>query len=144
MLRDLFTTEQGLRRHLQTPIGIYLDGYLTSIANQGYSPTSVGNHLKWATAFGEYLICRARALKELRSSDLDDFLAWYQCTTRRHGPKRLTPKGSRSLQEALRGAGRKLFRYLRLIGAIPAENQPKPAMPYASALEEYLSFLRIH
>jgi integrase/recombinase XerD len=90
------------------------------------------------------LISRGRALEELCSSDLEDFLAWYQSTTRRHGPKRLTPKGSRSLQEALCGAGRKLLGHLRLIGAIPLENQSKPETPYDSALEGYLSFVRVH
>ncbi|MDM7996212.1 MAG: site-specific integrase [Acidobacteriota bacterium] len=144
MLRDLFLTEQGLRRHLQTPIGIHLDGYLTSLATQGYSPESIGNHLRFATAFGEYLVSCGRALNKLRSSDLENFLAWYQCATRHHGPRRITPKGSLSLQETLCGVGRKLFGYLRLIGAVPPKDQLKPETPYDSALEEYLSFLRIH
>ena len=144
MLRDLFSTEQGLRRHLQTPVGIYLDGYVASLANQGYSPASIGIHLKFTTAFGEYLVSRARALNELHSSDLEDFLAWYQSSARRYGPKRVMPQGSRSLQEALCGVGRKLFGYLRLIGAMPPESQPKPGTPYDAALEEHLSFLRIH
>lgn len=145
MLSTLVRTEAGRRRHLETPLGPYLDGYLSQRREQGFSAATMASDLKWVTAFGEYLAATRRgSVARLAEDDLDAFVAYYRRHPRRCGPARGTPHGSVSLVESLRGSLRALLAYLRAIDAVAPAPPAEPPTPYDAVLAEYLSFLRVH
>lgn len=143
MLKDFIHTDAGRRRHLETPIGPYLDGYLQSRLGRGFAKATVRTDLLWATAFGEYLAeADLRQLDDVDESTLSQFVQRYQARPRRTGMKRRVAGGSTSLAESAIGSVRALLAYLREVDAVPAP--PPPTNSYAAVLDEYLSFLRHH
>lgn len=143
MLSTIVHTEAGRRRHLETPFGRYLDGFLFSRLAQGFAEPSIAANLKWVTCFGEYIAERQASVAALCEADLDAFAEHYRCHARRCGPPRRSPEGSTSLMEALCGSVRSLLDYLRLIG-VTAPIPAVPLTPYDAVLSEYVSFLRVH
>lgn len=145
MLRDFVRTDAGRKRHLRTPIGPYLDGYLSGRLEQGFARATVHSDLLWATAFGEYLAQVGEdAVSKIDESTLRQFVEHYRSHPRGSGPRRWIQGGSRSLGEAAIGSVRALLAYLREIQAVPAAPAAIHATPYDDVLEEYLSFLRNH
>lgn len=143
MLSTIVRTEAGRRRHLETPLGPYLDGFLSFRRGQGFAVASLADNLKWVTCFGEYLAEHDISVATLCEADIEAFAKHYRRHRRRCGPPRRTPEGSTSLLESLFGSVRALLDYLRSIGA----TAPIPAAPptrYDAALSEYISFLRVH
>jgi site-specific recombinase XerD len=143
MLSTIVHTETARRRHLETPIGPYLDGFLSRRLEQGFAAPSVAANLKWVTSFGEYLAERQASVAALCEADLEAFAEHYRCRPRRRGPPRRSPEGSTSLMEGLHGSVRPLLDYLRSIGAT-APTPATPLTPYDAVLSEYVSFLRVH
>ena len=75
MLNHFIRTEVGRTRHLATPVGSHLDGYLRSRLEQGFAKDTVHSDLRWATAFGEYLAeSGPRRLDELDDATLTQFV----------------------------------------------------------------------
>jgi integrase/recombinase XerD len=144
MLRHYVRTPAGQRRHLETPVGPYVDGFATELERQGFEFSTIHTHLKTATAFGEYLKAVDKKVQEVRDSDIDQFLQWYLSRPRRVGPPRGTPDGSRALQESIMGTLRKLLRFLRSVGAVCTEEKYAAPVPHAELLKEYLAFLEVH
>ncbi|MFN7971273.1 MAG: site-specific integrase [Acidobacteriota bacterium] len=144
MLCHYVRTPAGQRRHHQTPLGPYLDGFAAELEGQGFAFATVQSDVKTATAFGEYLIAQGRALSDLRDEDIGTFVLWYRSMPRRPGPRRVTPEGSHALMESLVGTVRKLLRHLRSIGAVPVEETRAREVPCAEVLKDYLLFLEIH
>jgi site-specific recombinase XerD len=145
MLSNFVWTEDGRRRHLATPIGPHLDGYLAHRRAQGFATATMAGDLKWATAFGEYLAEVGRTVGDLlEERDLDAFEAHYRAHPRRSGPGRSKRGGSVALGEGLRGSTRALLAYLRAIGAITSVDTATASRPFDGALSEYLAFLRTH
>ncbi|HJW76853.1 MAG TPA: site-specific integrase [Thermoleophilia bacterium] len=146
MLSSLVQTERGRRRHLKTPIGPYLEGYLSHRHERGFTPATMANDLRWITVFGEYLALKRKvSIDRLAECDLEAFVAHYRRHPRWCGPARSTPAGSGSMVESLRGSVRSLLAYLRAIGVTGAAVPPVNARsPYDVALSEYLKFLRVH
>lgn len=144
MLSTIVHTEAARRRHLKTPLGPYLDGFLSLRLGQGFTASSLAANLKWVTCFGEYLAKRhVVSVAGLCEADLDAFAKHYRCHPRRFGPRRRCPEGSTSLMEALFGSVCSLLDYLRAIGAA-APIARAPATPYDAVLSEYVAFLRVH
>lgn len=144
MLRHYVRTAAGQRRHLQTPLGSYLDGFTADLERRGFAFATVQTDLKTVTAFGEYLLERRRAVRGIRDADIGRFVRWYTARPRRCGPARTTGRGSVALHETLRGSLRKLLRHLRSIEAIPPEPVPAVTVPHHAVLQEYLQFLEVH
>lgn len=144
MLRHYVRTPAGQCRHLETPVGPYLDGFSTELERQGFAFATVQADLKTATAFGEYLNAYGRAVQEVRDADIAGFLQWYRSMPRRHGRRRATPEGSHALEESSVGTLRKLLRYLRSVGAVPIDQTCAPHVPHAELLRDYLVFLEAH
>ncbi len=144
MLRHYVRTPAGQRRHRETPIGPYVDGFTSVLEHQGFAFTTVQADLKTATAFGEYLRAYGKKVQEVRDSDVDQFLQWYRSGPRRFGPRRATPNGSRALQESIVGTLRKLLRFLRSVGVVRVEKTYAAPIPHAELLKEYLVFLKVH
>lgn len=145
MLSTFVRTERGCQRHLGTPFGPFLDGYLRHRHAQGFANTTIASDLKWATSFGEYLVGTGAVVADLDEPMLDAFCADYRAHPRCRGPKRVQSGGSTSLRESLLGSVRALLAYLRSIGTVPPAvvSGGVPA-PYGAVLEDYLSFLRQH
>ncbi|MEW6753163.1 MAG: site-specific integrase [Candidatus Latescibacterota bacterium] len=143
MLRHYVRTAAGQRRHRETPLGPYLDGFAAYLEDQGFTLATVYADLKTATAFGEYLQAQGRPVHDIRDADLPAFVRWYASVPRRFGPPRAVPGGV-GLHEHLRGTVRKLLRYLRSIAVIAPEPTLVPAVPHADVLGEYLRFLEVH
>ena len=55
MVSTIVLTE-GRQRHLKTPLGPYLDGFLSLRREQGFAAESIAANLEWVTCFGEYLL----------------------------------------------------------------------------------------
>ena len=144
MLRHYVRTASGQRRHLQTPLGPYLDGFAADLERRGFAFATVQSDLKAVTVFGEYLLARRRAVRGICDADIGRFVRWYTSRPRRCGPARTTGRGSVALHEALRGSLRKLLRHLRSIEAIPPEPVPEVTVPHHAILQEYLRFLEVH
>jgi site-specific recombinase XerD len=144
MLRHYVRTSSGQRRHLQTPLGCYLDEFTADLESRGFAFATVQADLKTVTAFGEYLLERRRAVRVICDGDIEGFLRWYGSRPRRCGPARTATRGSMSLHEKLRGSLRKLLRYLRSIEVIPPEPVPADTVPHHGVLQEYLQFLEVH
>lgn len=145
MLRTFVSTEGGIRRHLATPIGPYLDGYLSHLHAQGFASDTMHSALLHVTAFGEYLAGEGiQSVAEIDPSTLDAFVEKYRSDPRGKGKKRRTACGSESIAEGLRGSLRGLLTYLQRIGAMPPSSPATTAIPYGAVLEEYLAFLRVH
>ena len=144
MLNEIVRTTAGKQRHLATPIGPYLKGYLQHRCNQGFAASTLASNLKWVTSFGEYLAEKGHySLADLGEETLEDFAVHYATYPRRFGPKRVEKGGSISLQESLRGSIRSLLAFLRNT-AVTKPLPPQPPTVHHSILEEYLSFLRFH
>lgn len=143
MLSTIVHTEAGRRRHLDTPLGPYLDGFLSLRLEQGFAAPSIAANLKWVTCFGEYLAKRHASVAAMSEAELDAFAKHYRCHARRRGPSRRSPGGSKSLMEALYGSLRPLLVYLRSIGVTASVPAALPT-PYDAAFSEYISFLRVH
>lgn len=144
MLSDFIQTERGRCRHLGTPLGPYLDGYLSYRRARGFATATIVANLKWATAFGEYLAEQGlTTLVDLGAPAVEAFVEHYRSDTRRCGPARRAPRGSTSLIEAIRGSLRSLIDYLRGIGAVPALAS-RVSPPFEATVIEYLSFLHEH
>ena len=144
MLSNFVWTEDGRRRHLATPLGPYLDGYLAHRGAQGFATATMAGDLKWATAFGEYLSEVGRDVADLDEHDINVFEVHYRAHPRCSGPGRSKLGGGAALGESLRGSTRALLTYLRSIGAISSAGTRDAYTPFDSALEEYLAFLRTH
>ncbi len=145
MLSTIISTEAGRRRHLATPLGTYLDGYLLHRCEQGFVFGTMAGDLKWATAFGEYLAKRRSvSIACLSEDEIEAFVAYYRRRSQKCGPARSTPRGSVSLIESLRGSLRSLLVYLRAIGVAAPKPSAEPSTPFDAVLAEYLSFLRKH
>ena len=144
MLSTIVRTEAGRRRHLATPLGPYLDGFLSERLQQGFAVPSIAANLKWVTSFGEFLAERQTAVADLHEADLEAFAEHYRGHSRRCGPRRGVPQGSTSLMEALRGSLRPLLAYLRATGVTSPAVSDAEVTPYDGALAEYLAFLRVH
>ena len=144
MLSTIVRTEAGRRRHLATPLGPYLDGFLSERLQQGFAVPSIAANLKWVTSFGEFLAERHTAVADLHEADLEAFAEHYRGHSRRCGPRRGVPQGSTSLMEALRGSLRPLLAYLRATGVTSPAVSDAEVTPYDGALAEYLAFLRVH
>lgn len=144
MLRNYVRTSAGQRRHLQTPIGPYLEGFSTDLEGQGFAFATVQSDLKTATAFGEYLQFNEKDLKDLGATDIPGFVQWYRSNPRRFGPRRTTAGGSVALEESLWGSVRKLLRYLRCVQVVPLEQTSPTPLPHRQVLDEYLEFLDVH
>jgi len=147
MLSHFIQSERGRRRHLGTPFGPHLDGYLSHRQTHGFAATTIGANLKWITAFGEYVANAENGvtLADLGEPAVEAFVEYYRSHSRRCGPARRVPEGSTSLVEALRGSLCSLLRYLRGVEAVPprvAGSSPSP--PYEEVLVEYIAFLREH
>ena len=143
MLRDFIRTERARRRHLTTPFGSYLDGYLSHRQTQGLSVRSVANNLKWVTAFGEYVAEKGIAVHDVGECVVEAFVQHYRTHSRRVGSARRSSEGSAALIDALRGSLRSLLVYLRGVGAVPPL-AAKTSVPHQEVLVEYLAFLRAH
>jgi site-specific recombinase XerD len=144
MLKHYVRTPAGQRRHRETPIGPYVDGFTAELERQGFAFATVQADLKTATAFGEYMRAHGKKVQEVCDSDVDQFLQWYRSGPRRSGPRRATPDGSRALQESIVGTLRKLLRFLRSVSAVRAEETYAAPVPHAAMLKEYLVFLEVH
>jgi len=144
MLSKFIQTERARQRHLGTPFGPYLDGYLSHRRMHGFATATIAGDLKWVTVFGEFVAEQGlTTLAELAEPRIDAFVEYYRSHPRRCGPSRSTPKGSASLIESLRGSLRSLLSYLRGIGATPS-SAVRVSHPHEALLIEYLSFLREH
>lgn len=144
MLRHYVRTASGQRRHLQTPLGPYLDGFTADLERRGFAFATVQSDLKTVTAFGECLLERHRAARRMCDADIEGFVRWYTSTPRRCGPVRTAARGSVALHEKLRASLRKLLRYLRSLEAIPPQPVPAVTVPHHAVLQEYLQFLQVH
>lgn len=79
MLSDFVRTGAGRRRHLSTPIGRYLDGYLAWRFDRGFAKATVASNLQWATAFGEYLAeVDLREIAKIDDSVVEEFIDYYE------------------------------------------------------------------
>lgn len=144
MLSDFIHTARGRGRHLATPCGPYLDGYLAQLSSQGFAAATLRNHLKEVTAFGEYLVHTSKQdLHEVGEVDVEHFVEWYCGTPRSRGPHREPGVISGAVKESLRGTLRRLFAYLHQVGSIRAPG-PEPAGPFDQLLDEYVEFLAVH
>lgn len=119
---------------LQGPLGPYIDGFIDSVSQRGYTQGSLRSLIQGAVYFGRYLA--NEGLRDLRTVD-DRHVRAYIATTRvqRHGKYRFhVAPGARAAPHVLR--------YLRQIGvASPAS---PPVRRFTALLEEWLSFLRMH
>ena len=90
MLNEIVRTTAGKQRHLATPIGPYLKGYLQHRCNQGFAASTLASNLKWVTSFGEYLAEKGHySLADIGEETLEDFAVHYATYPRRFGPKRV-------------------------------------------------------
>lgn len=145
MLNDFIKTAHGRRRHLATPLGEHLDGYLAHLAARGFKTSTMYTHLKDVTAFGEYLVSEAiDSAAAIDESTIEAFVEWYLSTPRRTGPPRGSDRSAEWIGETLRGSLRRLLGYLRERGKAPRLQASEGRTPYDDELEEYLSFLREH
>lgn len=145
MLEEVLITQKARNRHLGTPVGPYLDGFIGYLIDQGYSPVSILTKLRIATDFGKYLIAHAiDNLSEISDVDNDLFVEWYCASSRRYGPKRSSHIGSESLHQLLKGSLRKLFTFMRKVGAIPKIPVEQVRVPHGDVLNEYAHFLKEH
>jgi len=144
MLSKFVQTKRARRRHLRTPFGPYLDGYLSHRRAQGFATATLAANLKWVTAFGEYVAEQGpTTLAGLGEPVVDGFVEHYRSHSRRCGPARRTATGSTSLIEALRGSLRSLFAYLGTVGVVPPAAADVGPL-HQETLAAYLSFLREH
>ena len=144
MLSYFIQTDAGRKRHLETPIGPYLDGYLRDRLEHGFAKATVQSDLRWATAFGQYLAEEGiRHLDAVNEAKFSQFIEHYQDHPRPTGMKRRIADGSTSMVESAIGSLRALLAYLREIGAVRPHQQALVG-PYDVVLEGYLSFLRCH
>lgn len=143
MLSSFIRTDYGRRRHLGTPFGPYLDGYLLHRQEQGFTARAIANNLKCVTAFGEYVSeAGLTAVADIGEPVVEEFIRHYRAQSRRCGPARRVPEGSAALVEVHRGSLRSLLGYLRSVGVVPP--LAATASPWGEVLAEYLSFLRAH
>lgn len=141
MLKEMVATERSRSYHLNTPLGPYLDGYLSMLAKQGFARITIHDNLYIATSFGRYLVQHDISLREISESDRENFIQWYHSSPRQRGKKR---KKALSRRKHLNATVRKLCAYLRDIGVIPCSSEAQNRIPHEDILEEYLYFLRIH
>lgn len=141
MISKFFRTERGRQRRLGTPLAPYIDGYLVHRRGQGYAHRTLDTELQWLTGFGEYLRERTLNPEGLSESVSEEFVEYYRSRPPRPGRKPKAIGGARAT--GLRSSLREFLAYLRSIGVA------QPAMVGATtrndgALEDYLSFLRVH
>jgi site-specific recombinase XerD len=118
---------------LEGPLGPYIDGFIASVFQVGYTPGSLRSLVLGAVNFGRYLAkMQLCDLRKLRDKHVRDYIA----TTRpqRHGKYcfHVSP-GARAAPHVLR--------YLRRLGVALAAGPPSRQFPI---LEEWLTFLRDH
>lgn len=141
MLKEIVSTERSLRYHLTTPIGPYLDGYLSTLDKQGFARFTIHDNLCVATSFGQYLVQHDISLREISDSDREKFVLWYHSSPRQRGAKR---KKALSRRKHLNATIRKLCAYLKDIGVIPTSSETQNRIPHEEIMEKFLYFLRIH
>jgi len=133
-LETLIRSEWLRRAVGASPLGPYMDGFVSAAASLGYTPRSLYELVLGATRFARYLVATGVTnVAVLRNRDVATFVATlpvYRC----RGYQMRCVRGSRAAQHVLQ--------YLRRIGATAPE--PVPKRTYAWVLDEWLVFLRQH
>jgi integrase/recombinase XerD len=134
-----FTTlirSERLRRSVEaSPLGPYMEGFVSTVAGIGYTPQSLYDVVLGATEFARHLVATGVTdVAALRERDVTAFvgtLPVYRCRERYRMP---CVRGSR--------AGHHMLRYLRMLGVTVPE--PVPMRAYGWVLDEWLTMLRDH
>jgi site-specific recombinase XerD len=136
-LTTIFPRRHKLRAEVRNgPLGPYIDGFIDSASQVGYTPGSLKALIQGAIYFSRYLVRkRLTDLIRLRDQHVWDFVASTPIRiTRGRYPMHVSP--------AARAAPH-VLRYLRQIGVAPLPTTP-PQPRFGPLLEEWLSFLRKH
>ena len=136
-LQTVFPRRHKLRGEVtRGPLGPYMDGFIDSVSQVGYTPDSLKSLIQGAVYFGRYLSThRFTDLRRLTDQFIRDFI--------KGTPVRIARgKYLMHVSPAARAA-RHVLRYLRQIGVAPPPTSPPPS-PFTPLLDEWLSFLRHH
>lgn len=136
MTFDSVIRSSWLREIVRTSvIGPFMDGFVATVAQVGYTAGSLYGLVLGATRFVRHLRdAGVRDAALLRDSHVEDFLATL--------PTYLCCNGYRMRHVAGTRGAHHLMAYLRAIGITPPE--PRPIRPYSWVLEEWVTFLRRH
>lgn len=136
-LQTIFPSRHKLRAEVTTgPLGPYMDGFIESASQVGYTPDSLKSLIQGAIYFGRYLSThRFTDLRRLTDQFVRDFIKDTPVRTARG-------KYLMHVSPAARAAPH-VLRYLRQIGVVPPPMLPAPS-PFTPLLDEWLSFLRHH
>jgi integrase/recombinase XerD len=136
-LQSVFPRRHKLRAEVvRGPLGPYMDGFIDSVSQVGYTPGSFKSLIQGAVDFGRYLSThRFTDLRRLTDQFIRDFIESTPVRVARG-------KYLMHVSPAARAASH-VLRYLRQIGVAPAPPLPPPS-PFTPLLDEWVAFLRHH
>jgi len=136
-LTDMFPHRHALRKEVaRGPLGPYMDGFIDSVSQVGYTPGSLKALVQGAIYFGRYLVTiRLTDVHRLTDRHVQEFIASTPiCLAHGKYPMHVSP--------AARAAPH-VMRYLRQIDIAPPPTSP-PAFCFTPLLEEWSAYLGHH